>query len=221
METPQTYSRFDIHVDGNSCTYLSWEYNGVSHTASVENEYVGGRGLWGQTVSDMGGRGSYMPPGYVYSSFDNAGSGLSGLQNASLLAQSFGLGNGAKTELMDWAVRTNYKSARSWGEFRNLRATQKEFRYVNTLGKTGTRYLNVCKGLGAAAAVTSMALTDANAISYYVNGGKGAGVAIKAVMDTAMGIVGFLGPVGFAISSVYFITDLATDGFGGWGNVNP
>ena len=64
METPQTYRRFDIHVDGIRSTYLSWEYNGVSHTASVENEYVGGRGLWGQTVSDIGGRGSYMPPGY-------------------------------------------------------------------------------------------------------------------------------------------------------------
>ena len=64
METPQTYSRFDFHVDGIRNTYLSWEYNGVSHTASVENEYVGGRGLWSQTVSDIGGRGSYMPPGY-------------------------------------------------------------------------------------------------------------------------------------------------------------
>ena len=76
METPQTYRRFDIHVDGIRNTYLSWEYNGVGHTASIENEYVGGRGLWGQTVSDIGGRGSYMPPGYDYT-----GSGLLGLQN--------------------------------------------------------------------------------------------------------------------------------------------
>ena len=57
-------NRGEVYVNGIRNTYLSWEYNGVSHTASVENEYVGGRGLWGQTVSDIGGRGSYMPPGY-------------------------------------------------------------------------------------------------------------------------------------------------------------
>ena len=57
-------NRGEVYVNGIRNTYLSWEYNGVSHTASVENEYVGGRGLWCQTVSDIGGRGSYMPPGY-------------------------------------------------------------------------------------------------------------------------------------------------------------
>ena len=29
-----------------------------------------------------------------------------------------------------------------------------------------------------------------------------------------MGVVGFFGPVGFAISTTYFILDAATDGFG-------
>ena len=57
-------NRGEVYVNGIRSTYLSWEYNGMSHTASIENEYVGGRGLWCQTVSDMGGRGRYVPPGY-------------------------------------------------------------------------------------------------------------------------------------------------------------
>ena len=33
-----------------------------------------------------------------------------------------------------------------------------------------------------------------------------------------MGIVGFLGPIGFAISTTYFIIDTSTGGFDGYGD---
>ena len=44
-------------------------------------------------------------------------------------------------------------------------------------------------------------------------------VYAKSTLDVVMVGVGFLGPVGFGISAVYFIVDLSTDGFYGWGAI--
>ena len=44
-------------------------------------------------------------------------------------------------------------------------------------------------------------------------------VYAKGCLDVAMGVISFCGPIGFGISMVYFITDLATDGFWGWGKI--
>ena len=55
-------NRGEVYVNGIRNTYLSWEYNGVSHTASVEGEYVGGSRRYCQTLSDLGGNGRYVPP---------------------------------------------------------------------------------------------------------------------------------------------------------------
>ena len=63
----------EMYWDGTRDTHLSWECDGASHTASIEKEYVGGRGRWAQTVSDLGGSGSYMPPGYNYAGSENLG----------------------------------------------------------------------------------------------------------------------------------------------------
>ncbi len=49
---------------------------------------------------------------------------------------AFMVGNGAKTGLLNYAVRTNYKSARTASQFNKLRPTQQAWRTTNTLGKT-------------------------------------------------------------------------------------
>jgi RHS repeat-associated protein len=133
---------------------------------------------------------------------------------------AFGVGNGLKDQLFDYAVRTNYKSARTYSQFNNLRQTQKAWRYNHTLGKTGANYLKYSKGLGAAGAVLSTGYSVGNMVNYYNNGGQGSDVMIKTGLDVAMTIVGFMGPVGFGISATYFILDAATDGFGGFGSTN-
>ena len=69
----------------------------------------------------------------------------------------FGVANGAKTNLIEAAVRYNFSDNQMWHQFRGL--------------------------------------------------------------DKAMTGIGFLSPVGFAISSTYFIIDVSTSGFGGFGKI--
>lgn len=63
----------ESYCNGIRNTHLSWECDGVAHTADIYGEYVGGTGCYVQVLSDLGGSGSYMPPGYNYSSSDNTG----------------------------------------------------------------------------------------------------------------------------------------------------
>ena len=43
-------------------------------------------------------------------------------------------------------------------------------------------------------------------------------MGIKASVDIIMGVVGFLGLIGFGVSATYFLQDAATGGFGGYGD---
>ncbi|MBA4303662.1 MAG: hypothetical protein C0424_05500 [Sphingobacteriaceae bacterium] len=134
---------------------------------------------------------------------------------------AFGLGNGAKTELLDYAVRSNFKSAQTWGQFNKLRSTQQAWRTVNTLGKTGATYLKYAKGLGVVGAGVSTAYSIANAGMYYYNGGSDWQVGAKSTLDVIMTGAAFLGPIGFGISATYFILDASTGGFRGFGSTKP
>jgi RHS repeat-associated protein len=134
---------------------------------------------------------------------------------------ALGVANSAKTELIDYAVRSNYKSARTWSEFNNLRSSQQAWRTTNTLGKTGASYLKYAKGLGYVGAGLTTTYLAANAGMYYYNGGTDWQVGTKATLDVIMTGVGFLGPIGFGISASYFILDATTGGFGGFGQIKP
>ena len=131
----------------------------------------------------------------------------------------FAMANGAKTNLIETAVRYNYKSANSWWSFQHLRPKQKAFRYNQTLGKTGVKYLKGYKGLGIGVAVLSAGMEAINYHSYYQQNGFDWKVTTKFGLDMIMTGVGFLGPVGLTVSSIYFILDVTTDGFGGFGNM--
>lgn len=134
---------------------------------------------------------------------------------------AFNVANGLKSELIDYAVRSNYKSARTSSEFNNLRTSQQAWRTTNTLGKTGARYLKYVKGFGYVGAGLTTTYSAANAGMYYYNGGTDWQVGTKATLDVIMTGVGFLGPIGFGISATYFILDATTGGFGGFGEIKP
>ncbi|NLO69592.1 MAG: hypothetical protein GX102_01290 [Porphyromonadaceae bacterium] len=76
---------------------------------------------------------------------------------------AFGVAIGVQNQLWDYAVRTNFKSARKWSEFNSLKPNQKNFRYNHTLGKTGNNFLKVTKGLGYIGAGVNVDFESANA----------------------------------------------------------
>jgi hypothetical protein len=127
---------------------------------------------------------------------------------------SFDVVNGFKTELLNYTVRNSFKTATSWGQFSNLRATQKAWRITNTFGKEGATYLKFAEGLGYVGAGLTTTYSIVNAYNYYNNGGRDWEVLAKSSLDVVMTGVGFLGPIGFGISASYFVIDAATGGFG-------
>jgi len=132
----------------------------------------------------------------------------------------FAMANGVKTNLFEAAVRYNYKSARSWWQFGHLRDTQKAFRYNQTLGKEGTKYLKGYEKFGKGLAAASATLETINFVSFSVNNGFHWDVGAKYGLDMTMTLIGtFGGPIGFIISTAYFILDISTDGFGGFGKM--
>jgi hypothetical protein len=152
----------------------------------------------------------------------SGGGGLPGwMGDANTALGAFGIANDAKTGIMDYAIRTNYKSARTYSEFNKLRTTQQAWRTTNTLGKTGATYLKYAKGLGYVGAGLTTAYTVGNTYNYFNNGGTDWRVYGKAGLDVIMTGVGFLGPIGFGISATYFILDNATGNFGGFGQIKP
>ena len=131
----------------------------------------------------------------------------------------FAMANGVKTNLIEMAVRYDYKSANSWWDFQHLRLKQQEFRKVRTLGKTGARYLKTFERIGVGVAVASAVMETIDYRSYYKQYGFDWSVTTKFGLDMIMTGIGFFGPVGLTISSAYFILDVTTDGFGGFGNM--
>ena len=132
----------------------------------------------------------------------------------------FSIAIGAKTNLIEAAVRYHFKSAHSFREFNHLRPKQIEFRYNKALGKAGLKYLRGYEKLGKGISAVSATMETVNFISYSVNNGLYWDVAAKYSLDMTMTLIGtFGGPVGFVVSTTYFILDVSTDGFGGFGKM--
>lgn len=55
-------------------------------------------------------------------------------------------------------------------------------------------------------------------IDYYQAGGQNWSVAIKTGLDVGMAIATMFPPYGTAVGVTYFLVDLGTDGFNGWGD---
>lgn len=145
-----------------------------------------------------GGGGSGIGSGFGTSGFGgfDGGGGSGGGVNWSSVntgVSAFGLGNGIKTGLLDYAGKT--------GE----------------LTKGTTNYLNASKLLGRGVygvTIANSGIQTWNAWSnsdrsIYTNDNNKWGVTGKAGLDVVMGYVGFLGPIGFGFSATYFILDAA------------
>ena len=117
----------------------------------------------------------------------------------------FAMSNGVKTNLFEAAVRYNYSDFRRWHQFAFSNKVNRSLRYNEILG--------------GAAAVSSAVLDITNYCRYTTNNGFDWAVTTKFGMDMIMTVAGFLGPVGLAVSTAYFVLDVATDSFGGFGKM--
>jgi hypothetical protein len=119
------------------------------------------------------------------------GTGAGWMGGAKTGLDAFGFANDAKTGLIEYAVRTNYKTARSPYEFSKLTAGQRNFRTAQTLGKTGANYLKIFKGLGVAGNVVTTGLSGYNAYHQIKDEGwSSAFVNHRDGLDAAVGAVG-------------------------------
>ncbi len=130
----------------------------------------------------------------------------------------FSLSNGVKTNLFDAVVRYNFSDSQKWYQFRKL-GDERKIRIEKTLGRVGSKYLKMSKMLGGAASVTSTVIEITNYGIYTTTNGFDWMVTTKFGMDLIMTGVGLLGPVGLIVSTSYFILDVTTDGFGGFGKM--
>lgn len=130
----------------------------------------------------------------------------------------FSLSNGVKTNLFDAVVRYNFSDSQKWYQFRKL-GKESNIRIEKTLGRVGSKYLKMSKMLGGAASATSTVIEIANYGIYTTTNGFDWMVTTKFGMDLIMTGIGFLGPVGLIVSTSYFILDVTTDGFGGFGKM--
>lgn len=117
--------------------------------------------------------------------------GLSGTDKAGYALNAFGFANGAKTEIIDYTVRT--ASSQS-----GVRAE------LQILGKTGTRYLSAVKDLSKKAAWAGVVVTsiDAGIKGEWQN---------HHTADVLIGLGSLYlltGPVGWAVGVGYFLLDV-------------
>jgi hypothetical protein len=95
------------------------------------NEGLNGK-LPGRWIIGGGIRSIYINQGLgVGDDATNGGGMPDWASDANTGVNAFMVGNGAKTGLLDYAVRTNYKSARTANQFNKLRPTQQVWRTTN------------------------------------------------------------------------------------------
>jgi len=133
---------------------------------------------------------------------------------ANIMAQIVGVPMGTINEGMEMAAKS-YHNVSLLKVNSGLSKTQK----VAALTKEGLALSRMAKGLGILGAGVSSGITIYHMIDYKANGGSDNSVYVKGSLDLIMTGVSFLGPVGFGIGITYFILDIGTDGFGGWGKI--
>jgi hypothetical protein len=169
----------------------------------VMSNYVDFKNPDGSYYEDSEGNGAYgefkMISGLVNRNNSQAQSG--GGVNTDAWGNglnAFGFANGAKTEIIDYAVRSGSSQA-------GIRAE------LQILGKTGTRYLSAAKDLSKKAAWAGVAVTalDAGMKGEWQN---------HHTADVLIGLSSLYlltGPVGWAIGGGYFLLDVGIKSYTG------
>lgn len=136
------------------------------------------------------------------------------LNKANLLAQIIGVPMGSISEGFEMA-------AKAYHNVPLLKANSglSKAQYVSALTKEGVGMLKVTKLAGRACFAVSTSVEGYEMYNYYKHCGQDYNVYYKGGLDIAMGVVGLLGPIGFGISMTYFVIDVATDSFNGWGKI--
>ena len=136
------------------------------------------------------------------------------MDKANIMAQSLGVPMGTITEGMEMAAKS-YNNVPLLKVRSGLTQSQK----ITAISKEGLALSKMAKGLGIARAGISVGINSYQMINYKLQGGTDNNVYIKGTLDLVMTGVSFLGPIGLGIGVTYFIIDLATDSFGGWGKI--
>jgi hypothetical protein len=124
---------------------------------------------------------------------------------------TFGTTNIVKTEVLDYVVRNNFKSANSRKDFSKLSEKQQNWRTKRTLGKFGTGYLNAFKILGTVTGVSSAGISVINALENPTSGNL-----LKATVSTTLVFVRvnpFIG-IGIGIMDVTGASDVVYEKVG-------
>ncbi len=133
----------------------------------------------------------------------------------------FTMSNGVKTNLFEAAVRDSYSYAHKFSKFKSLSKAERLLYSQEILGDVSMNYLRGSKIVGGAVSGISTAMELMNYGKYTINNGFEWSVTLKVGLDVAMTSLGvFGGPIGFAVSSVYYILDLSTRSFGGFGKMD-
>ena len=133
------------------------------------------------------------------------------LDNINTGIGAFGIGLGAKTEIIDYGIRSFH--GYSWKQFNSLDKKQQLLKEAQAIGKTGTKYLKGNENAWKLEFVCFCWLFCFLNICRRWNEQLGKKF-VKAALDVGFTYIGILGPWGFAISSIYYLVDTATDGFG-------
>lgn len=136
----------------------------------------------------------------IYQTIDNINTGVG----------AFGIGLGAKTELIDYGIRNYHKY--SWKQFDGLSDFQKLKKECEAIGKTGVKYLRGTKNILKYSSVGSSIYSVVSIVTAE-NEEEQIKQACKAVLDITFTFIGKFGPWGFTISSMYYLLDTVTDGF--------
>lgn len=132
------------------------------------------------------------------------------LDNINTGIGAFGIGLGAKTEIIDYGIRSFH--GYSWKQFNSLDKKQQLLKEAQAIGKTGTKYLKGMKMLGNWSSYASAGYSVS--LIFVEDGRTLEKKFVKAALDVGFTYIGILGSWGFAISSIYYLVDTATDGFG-------
>lgn len=131
--------------------------------------------------------------------------GRSGFENTNLILGGLGNSLGAQYALMEYGVRTNFKSARTISQFNSLRPTQQSWRMMATYGKEGRTLMKGLNGLGKGLGYAQGAVILADI--YYSDQLKASHLLEGAITGVSL-IPGW----GWAIGGTYFLADLITRG---------
>jgi RHS repeat-associated protein len=124
--------------------------------------------------------------------------GLSGTDKTGYGLNAAGIANGAKTGIIDYAVKSSSTQT-------GIRAE------LQVLGKTGTRYLSAAKGLGFMSGVAGVAVTGIDAY----NKGEWQGHHTADVLIGLGSLYLLTGPVGWTVGGGYFLLDVSIKSYTG------